>query len=172
MHTPRSQSDGCEHFMPLWVPPNRLQNSKISLQMVTRLRRLHRLTVFVFFFVALRKKTERPGKRNQRVSISQGPEKPQGTQTAPHRLLTIHTPPFCLLHKRLRSVAGTDGDVSLGSFVVAIKGIPFPLSQRRPQNILRRESYILKQTQRARQKKRGGQIVAIVRSQKYFFPLA
>lgn len=127
---------------------------------------------FLFFFCGLEEKTERPGKRNQRVSISQGPEKPQGTQTAPHRLLTIHTPPFCLLHKRLRSVAGTDGDVSLGSFVVAIKGIPFPLSQRQPQNILRRESYILKQTQRARQKKRGGQIVAIVRSQKYFFPLA
>ncbi len=34
-----------------------------------------------------------------------------------------------------RSVAETDGDVSLGSFVATIKGIPFRLNQSYPKNI-------------------------------------
>lgn len=59
-----------------------------------------------------------------------------------------------------RSVAKTDGDTSLGSFVATIKGIPFPLSQTRPQNIPRQESYGLKYRNmvHGQKKKRGGEV--------------
>lgn len=142
--------------MPPWVPPNHLDNSKVSPQVGTTQGWdvfIGSRFLFFFLFCGLEEKTERPGKRNQWVSISQGREKPQGTQTVPHRLLTIHTPPFCLLLKRLGSVAETDGDVSLGSFVATIKGIPLPLSPRQPQNILRQGSYVLKHKHSARTEK-------------------
>lgn len=50
-------------------------------------------------------------------------------KTVPHRLLTMLTPPVRLLLICL-DLLQTDGDMSLGSFVATIKGIPFQFNQR------------------------------------------